>query len=55
MKKQKTRKSRPIVIGHLEKISSGVFERYPEQITGLTEGTQGVYALYRRQAHYHNN
>jgi len=40
--------TRPIVVGHLEKISSGVFERYPEQITGLTEGTQGVYALYRR-------
>ena len=53
MKKQKTRKSRPIVIGHLEKISSGVFERYPEQITGLTEGTQGVYALYRRQKLYY--
>jgi len=47
------RKSRPIVIGHLEKISSGVFERYPEQITGLTEGTQGVYALYRRQKLYY--
>ncbi|MBA7679263.1 hypothetical protein ES703_87550 [subsurface metagenome] len=52
-KKKATRKSRPIVIGHLEKISSGVFERYPEQITGLTEGTQGVYALYRRQKLYY--
>ena len=51
--KKKARKSRPIVIGHLEKISSGVFERYPEQITGLTEGTQGVYALYRRQKLYY--
>lgn len=29
------RASRPIVVGHLEKISSGIFERYPEQITGL--------------------
>ncbi len=52
-KKKVKRKSRPIVIGHLEKISSGVFERYPEQITGLTEGTQGVYALYRRQKLYY--
>ncbi len=54
MKKKKIkRKSRAIVVGHLEKISSGVFERYPEQITGLTEGTQGVYALYRRQKLYY--
>ena len=52
-KKKVKRKSRPIVIGHLEKISSGVFERFPEQITGLTEGTQGVYALYRRQKLYY--
>jgi len=52
-KKKATRKSRPIVTGHLEKISSGVFEDYPEQITGLTEGTQGVYALYRRQKLYY--
>ena len=52
-KKKAKRKSRPIVVGHLEKISSGVFERYPEQITGLTEGTQGVYALYRRQKLYY--
>ncbi len=52
-KKKVKRKSRPIVVGHLEKISSGVFERYPEQITGLTEGTQGVYALYRRQKLYY--
>ncbi len=40
--KTSKRKTRPIVTGHFEKISSGVFERYPEQITGLTEGTQGV-------------
>jgi len=52
-KKKAKRRSRPIVTGHLEKISSGVFERYPEQITGLTEGTQGVYALYRRQKLYY--
>ncbi len=52
-KKKSKRGARPIVVGHLEKISSGVFERYPEQITGLTEGTQGVYALYRRQKLYY--
>jgi hypothetical protein len=52
-KKKAKRAARPIVVGHLEKISSSVFERYPEQITGLTEGTQGVYALYRREKLYY--
>lgn len=53
MKKKAKRTSRPIIRGHLEKISRRIFERYPEQITGLTEGTQGVYALYRRQKLYY--
>jgi hypothetical protein len=52
-KKKMKRRARAIVVGHLEKISSGVFEDYPEQITGLTEGTQGVYALYRRKKLYY--
>lgn len=46
-------KSRPIVIGHLEKISSGVFEGYPQQVTGLIRQGQGVYALYRRDKLYY--
>ncbi len=33
--KKGKRRARAIVVGHLEKISSRVFERYPEQITGL--------------------
>ena len=49
----KKNKSRPIVIGHLEKISSRMFERYPEQITGLVKQGQGVYALYRRDKLYY--
>jgi hypothetical protein len=49
----KKHKSRPIVIGHLEKISSRMFERYPEQITGLVKQGQGVYALYRRDKLYY--
>ena len=52
-KKKAKRKSRPIVIEHLEKISSGVFERYPQQVTGLVKQGQGVYALYRRDKLYY--
>ena len=52
-KKKVKRKSRPIVIEHLEKISSGVFERYPQQVTGLVKQGQGVYALYRRDKLYY--
>lgn len=53
MKKQVRRGSRPIVVGHLEKISSGVFEDFPEQVTGLIKKGQGVYALYRRNKLYY--
>ena len=53
MAKKAKRGTRPIVVGHLEKISSGIFERYPEQVTGLIKGNQGVYALYRRQKLYY--
>jgi len=53
MRKKKKRVSRPIVVGHLEKISSRIFERYPEQVTGLIEQGQGVYALYRREKLYY--
>ena len=45
MAKKAKRGTRPIVVGHLEKIRSGIFERYPEQVTGLIKGNQGVYAL----------
>ena len=52
-KKKKKRVSRPIVVGHLEKISSGIFEDYPQQVTGLIGHGQGVYALYRREKLYY--
>jgi len=54
MRKNKIkRKSRPIVIGHLEKVSSKVFDRYRKQITDMIRGNYGVYALYRRhKLHY---
>ena len=53
MNKKVRRSSRPIVVGHLEKISSLIFDRYQEQITELTKGGQGVYALYRRNKLYY--
>jgi hypothetical protein len=52
-KKKGNRVTRPIVTGHLEKISSGVFEDYPQQVTGLIRQGQGVYALYRRDKLYY--
>lgn len=52
-KKKIKRKSRPIVIGHLEKISSGVFDHYRKQIADMIKGNYGVYALYRRDKLYY--
>ncbi|HUS88457.1 MAG TPA: hypothetical protein VMW91_03660 [Desulfosporosinus sp.] len=56
-KKQKKRKTkrvtRSIIQGHLERVGSGVFEKYLEEITDLITGNQGVYALYRRQKLYY--
>jgi len=52
-KRKKKRGSRSIIQGHLEKVSSVVFERYLNEITSLISGNQGVYALYRRQKLYY--
>ena len=52
-KKRIRRGSRPIVAGHLEKISSKVFDRYRRQITDMIRGNYGVYALYRRDKLYY--
>ena len=51
--KKKARKSRPIVIGHLEKVSRGIFGKYQKQITGMIKNYYGVYALYRRNNLYY--
>ncbi len=51
--KKQVRKSRPIVIGHLEKVSRGIFDKYQKQITGMIKGHHGVYALYRRNNLYY--
>jgi len=56
-KKQKKRKtkrgSRPIVIGHLERMGRGVFSRFQKQITECVKGSFGVYALYRKNKLYY--
>lgn len=50
---KKKRGARSIIQGYLEKVGSGVFERYQDAITRLITGKQGVYALYRRhKLHY---
>lgn len=53
VKKKSKHKSRPIVIGHLERVSSKVFDRYRKQITDMIRGNYGVYALYRREKLYY--
>ena len=52
-KKKRKRVARTIVMGHLEKVSSKVFDRYRKQITEMIRGNYGVYALYRRDKLYY--
>jgi len=52
-KKKVKRKSRAIVVGHLERVSSKVFDDYKRQITEIIQGHHGVYALYRRSKLYY--
>ncbi|MHC4620755.1 MAG: restriction system modified-DNA reader domain-containing protein [Planctomycetota bacterium] len=46
-------KSRPIVAGYLEKISSRIFDQNRSLITEMIKGRYGVYALYRREKLYY--
>jgi hypothetical protein len=52
-KKKSKRKSRPIIRGHLEKISSRIFDQNRKQIAEIIEGHQGIYALYRKEKLYY--
>lgn len=52
-KKKAKRKTRSIIIGHLEKINSKVFDKYRKQISDIIRGNYGVYALYRRDKLYY--
>jgi len=53
MTRKKIHKTRPIVAGHLEKISASVFDDYSKVITDLIRGHQGIYALYKKDRLYY--
>ncbi|MCB2230289.1 DUF2924 domain-containing protein [bacterium] len=52
-KKKKARKSRPLLLGYMERISSKVFEEYSKEITALIGKQHGVYALYKGKRLYY--
>jgi len=52
-KKKVKRVARAIVAGHLEKISSRIFDQNRSLITEMIKGRYGVYALYRREKLYY--
>lgn len=47
-RKKKVARTRPIVTGYIEKVSSAIFDKYRKEITDMTTGQQGIYALYRK-------
>jgi hypothetical protein len=50
---EKERRSRNLVLGFLESISSKVFSDYPKEITALVGHQHGVYALYKGNRLYY--
>ena len=52
-KKQVSKTLRGLVMGHLERISSNVFVKHKDVITGMVGGTNGIYALYRNKQLYY--
>ena len=52
-KKKPAPKSRQLVLGYLERISSKVFSDFPKQLTDLVEKHHGVYALYKGNRLYY--
>jgi len=46
-------RSRGLVVGHLERISSSAFDEYNKVITDLIAGSGGIYALYRNNQLYY--
>jgi len=53
MAKEKARKTRSIITGHLEKIGANVFDNYSSVIKELIKGNQGIYALYKKDRLYY--
>lgn len=52
-KKKKTKRTRSIITGHMEKIGQKVFTDYSLAITELIKGHQGIYALYKKDKLYY--
>jgi hypothetical protein len=52
-RRQTQRKSRELVLGYLERISSKVFSNYPDELTELAGDQHGVYALYKGDRLYY--
>ena len=50
---KRKRRSRGLVIGHLERISSSAFENYSKEITDIVGDKHGIYALYRNNNLYY--
>lgn len=53
MARKKKRRTRNLVLGYLENVSSGVFKEYPKEITHLAAKQHGVYALYKGNRLYY--
>ena len=45
--KKKIRKSRQLILGYLESVSTEVFSNFPKALTDLVGKEHGVYALYK--------
>lgn len=51
--RKSVRKSRTLILGYLEGISSKIFSGYPRQLTDLVGRQHGVYALYKGSRLYY--
>jgi len=47
------KKSKPLVLGFLEKVSSKMFSDYSRELTDLVGRKHGVYALYKGHRLYY--
>lgn len=47
------KKDHPIITGFLEKVNASIFDKYLGEITDMTNGHQGLYALYRKSHLYY--
>lgn len=52
-KRKKTPRTRNLVLGYIERISSQVFSDFPKELTNLAGKQHGVYALYKGDRLYY--